>query len=217
MAHAFDHGLAAPLRSLVRSAVLALLAPLGKSAGGYLAAIGPFPRTVTSSGDEDAIDHLFEQLGGRAPAVLVALGDQRFESTSTAVHRWQADLTLQVLVVSNNGRGLVDRLTLDPAGALDDTADPGVEIILEHVAELLVGADLGVAKAHPPRPVAVHHLGTGDALTLWAIEFAISVAADVRSTRETLDRIELIASTLTATATAGGDGVHTTDQETPIP
>lgn len=218
MSHVFDHGLSLPVRTLVRLAAIARLAPKARANGGYLEAIEPFPYVVQGVRDEDGVDHAFQVLNGRAPAVLIALGDKRFESTSTTQHRYQGDLGLQVLIVSNSSRGLLDRLTLDPVAEADDTADPGADVILEHVAELLIGCDLGIgSKVQDPRPVSEEHLGTEEALTLWALNFTISAAASVKPTREQLERLSLIVSTLTAPAAEGVAGDVVVELETEIP
>lgn len=217
MSHAFDTGLDLPVRSLIRAAVLALLAPKLRPSS-YLAAIVPFPRVIADRHDEDGIDHAMEVLGGRAPAVLVAVGDARFTSTSTTPYRYQGEHDVQVVALSNSGRGLVDRLTLDAVAEGDDTADPGIDVMLNHVGDLLTGRNLDAgAGIQPPRLVSVTHLETDKKLTLWAINFTVSAPASVRPTREQLERLTLIVTELDATATAGGATVHTVTEETPIP
>ena len=218
MAHDFDTGLPLPIRSLVRAAVIARLAPLLRANGGYLQAVVPFARVIAGGDDTDGHDHAYQMLNGRAPAALVALGSKSYDATSaTNAGLWQADLALQVVVFSNNARGLVDRLTLDPVGTADDQADPGIDVMLEHVAELLIGCDLGIgAKVATPRPVSEEHLATSEELSIWSINFAISVTADVALLRDVSRRIALIASTLTATTPAGTSADVVVDQETPI-
>lgn len=217
MSHAFDSGRSLPVRTLIRASVAGLLAPKLKSAGGYVAALIPFPRVIADRHDEDGINHAFEVLGGRAPAMLVGLGDAGFTRTSTTIHRYQARHDVQVVVLSNSGRGLLDRLTLDPVALADDTADPGIDVMLEQIADLVTGRDLQIDGVQPAELAKLEHLETEKALTLWALTFTISASASVKPTRAQLDRLTLIVSTLNAAAVAGGDTVHTVTEETPIP
>ena len=217
MSHAFDSGLALPVRSLIRVAVAGLLAPKLASAGGYLAALIPFPRVIADRHDEDGIDHAMEVLGGRAPSLLVAVGDARFTRTSTAIHRYQGEHDVQIVALGNSGRGLLSRLTLDVVAQADDTADPGIDVMLEQVGDLVAARSLGIAGVHAPTMIGISHLETTKAVTLWAINFTVSAPASVKPTREELERLTLLVATLNAVAVADGPTVHTQVQETPIP
>lgn len=217
MSHAFDSGLSLPVRSLIRVGVAGLL--VGKlRPSSYLAAVIPFPRVIADRHDTDGIDHAMEVLGGRSPALLVAVGDARFASVSTTIHRYQGEHEVQIVALSNSGRGLLDRLTIDPVALVDDTADPGIDVMLEQVGDLVTGRDLGAGPGvEDPILKSISHLETDKALTLWAINFTVRAAASVKPTREQLERLTLIVATLNAAGSAGGGTVHTFDQETPIP
>jgi len=76
VSHAFDSGLALPVRSLIRVAVAGLLAPKLASAGGYLAALIPFPRVIADRHDEDGIEHSLTAPVDGVVELLVAVGDQ---------------------------------------------------------------------------------------------------------------------------------------------
>lgn len=215
VSHAFDSGLALPVRSLIRTSVAGLLLPKLKPAS-YLAAILPFPRVIADRHDEDGIDHAMAELGGRAPALLVAIGDARFTRTSTTIHRYQGEHDVQIVALSNSGRGLLARLELDVVAQADDTADPGIDVMLNHVGDLVAGRNLEIDGVHAPTMIGITHLETHKALTLWAINFTVSAPASVKPTHDQLERLTLLVSTLNAAAVAGGPTVHTVVEETPI-
>ncbi len=237
MAHAFDHGLAKPLRTLVRNGVVAALAPLlatvgcfggaafdsdafaSGPAGGYLKSIGPFAVMIRGREDDVGLDHAFEVLSGRAPAVLVALGDLPFDETGATGHAWHGDLTVQVLVFSQHARSLEDRLAGgDAAATASNSADPGLEVMLEHVRELLIGNDLGIGPAvWQLRPELEQELGTSKAETLWAQTYRVKVNGSVLEHRTALIRIAEFLTTWRAKAEPGGDPVHTFTTETASP
>lgn len=217
MSHAFDSGRALPVRTLIRSAVAALLAPKLKSAGGYLPAILPFPRVIAGRNDDAGIDHAMAELGGRAPALLVAVGDARFTRTSTTIHRYQGEHDVQIVALSNSGRGLLARLELDVVAQADDTADPGIDVMLEQVGDLVAGRNLEIDGVHAPTMISLEHLESNKTLSLWALNFTVSASASVKPTHAQLERLTLLVSTLNAAAVAGGDTVHTVTEETPIP
>ena len=189
MAQVFDHGLARPLRTLVRDGVIAALAPLLFSEGGYLAAVEKFAAVVRTD-DLATIGHLREVLAGRSPAVLVALAGKAFEERGNTEHRWSAQLTVQVIVCSNNASSLVERLDGDAASDVSDQADPGIDVILEHVEELLIANNLAIGtKAHALRPISEEEIGTEEGETLWMQTYQVLVSRDVLDSRVTLERI----------------------------
>ncbi len=152
--HRYDTRLPKPQRTIIREGVVARLAPLLKSNGGYLHAIAELPKVARSFGeDSDDRAMLFDALNGRCPAVAVALGGRTSESSGTLATEGRARIVVEVYVASQHARGLVaGRLaadivatgdaTADPVLVPNLTADPGVELVLEHVEQLLLGHSL---------------------------------------------------------------------------
>lgn len=189
MAHAFDHGLAKPLRTLVRDGVVAALQPLLVSSGGYLLAVEALSSQVRSD-DDETMGRIHEVLSGRSPAVLVALGGKEYTEAGNLQHRWSADLTVQVIVFSNHARSLEARLAGDVVSAASDLADPGIDVVLEHVEQLLIGNNLVIgSKAHTLLPQREEEISTDDGQSVWAQTYAIKVSRDVLDSRVALTRI----------------------------
>lgn len=190
MAHAFDHGLAKPLRTRVRDAMIGQLAPLLKANGGYLNAVEAFPRTIDGRRDDAAIDQAFELLKGRAPAVFVACGDKSYDPAGMTGYLYQATLTVQVIFLGNSARSLNSRLAGDVVSAASDTADPGLEVVMEHVEQLLIGRNFSIGtKVHVLVPASEEEIGTEKSESLWAQTYRIAVSRDVNQHRTPLESI----------------------------
>ena len=71
-AMAYDSGLPSPMRTLVRNAVIPKLQPLTRAGGGWLEAVIPIGFSIRGPHDELGIDLLWNELGGRTPAIAVA-------------------------------------------------------------------------------------------------------------------------------------------------
>lgn len=189
MAQVFDHGLARPLRTLVRDGVVAALQPLLASRGGYLEAVEAFGSVVRTD-DLATIGLVHEALQGRAPAVLVALAGKTYDEAGNQGRRWAAQLTVQVIVYSHHARSLEARLAGDVVSAASDQADPGMDVMLEHVEEILIDNNLDIGgKAHTLQPVSEDELGAEPGQTLWMQTYQIRVTRDVLDSRVALQRI----------------------------
>lgn len=193
MAHAFDTGLAAPSRSLIRTRALALLAPLAAPTG-YLAAVVPFGAVVRSWTDDAGIDLLVEALSGRAPAIGVALGDGVSSPQGDRFH-FTEDVELLLYHVSNQARDLVTgRLATDVAGAASNQADPGLEVAMAHAKELLVGQFM-----HASSPAIKHcrpdreaELTSQGAITIWLQTFQVRLSYSINRNRGVAQLLESI-------------------------
>ena len=190
MSHDFDHGLFAPLRAVVRDGIVTALAPLLSVNGGYLVAIEPFAGTIRGRGDEDGIDRAFDVLKGRSPSLLVAVGDKTYDKTGIKGYQWDGDLSVQILFLSMHGGSLEARLSGDTVSTASDDADPGIEVTLEHVEQLLIGRNLSIgSKVHELQPVSEEELDTDKHLTLWVQSYRISISRDVTEHRAALQAI----------------------------
>ncbi|MGN6107942.1 MAG: hypothetical protein ACTHU0_22730 [Kofleriaceae bacterium] len=128
MAYVFDTGLPEPQRTTIRAALAARLEPL-RAPSGYLQSIVQLPRLVRYY-DEKSITMLRSALAGALPSVGVALGRAVYERNGVDGTETRAALKVGIYAV-------VAAPDLGPA--------PGVETILEHARELLLGQELGIA------------------------------------------------------------------------
>jgi hypothetical protein len=76
------------------------------------------------------------------------------------------------------------RLFVDVAAAVDDTKDPGVFAILEHVTERLQGADLGVEGIHAPSKIGDDVIVTFDDVTIWGQTYHVEVSRSINPDRD---------------------------------
>lgn len=136
-------------RTALERAVLAALVGLRRESGGYLAALDLYAGELGAS----ELDEVKQNLGGRAPAVLVSVGDVRYESKAISRRLYAATLDLRLFVVSDHLRSRVARAHGDEVSAADPTADPGINRILIDCRSRLAGETLGLAGFGPIEPV----------------------------------------------------------------
>jgi hypothetical protein len=134
-----DTGLDVPQRTLVRAAMVTRLAPLLRANGGYLADVRPLSSAIRA-GSDDELDRLHHEAGA-APCVLVACGLKSYVESGQGSPRdqYQTQLELHVYVMSRNLRSHLARVAGDVGSDAALTADPGIEVMLEQVEELLIG------------------------------------------------------------------------------
>jgi hypothetical protein len=192
----YDSGLAAPIRTLVRDNVVRLLAPLGVPAGGFLEAIIPIGFDVDRT-DEAAIDLLWQELRGKAPAIAVAVLGGVYEPAG-APTRWRETLTIDVYVLSSHRRGTTEgRIEGDNIAAADLAADPGIDVCLELAWQLLCNADLGIGPHAPPLvPHRQDPLVAEDDKTIWRQTYSCKVTRDVNPNRNVTQLITKLMTTL---------------------
>lgn len=179
MAHVFDHGLSKPLRTLVRDGVIAALRPLLLAEGGYLRAVEPYGATLRTD-DETTMALVHEALNGRAPAVLVSLAGKTSEEFGSLGRRWCGVITVQVILYSNSARSMVARLAGDAASDARDQAEPGLDVMLEHIEELLIDNNLGIgSKAQTLQPISEEEIAADHGDTIWLQTYQIRVSRDV--------------------------------------
>jgi hypothetical protein len=185
-AHVFDTGLAYAQRSLIRDAIVTRLSALLTTAAPsrYLHAVKPIARPYRGEGDEDGAAILVSALLGQAPAIAVALGRKTYEATDAEPYTSRGTIDVAIYVLSKHPRGLVDgRLKTDVAGNAAITADPGIEAMLEHVEELLLGQSLGIAGVSELRPVDEDEVATADDGTIWEQTYTIGVERQINPSR----------------------------------
>lgn len=190
MSQQFDTGLAVAVRTAVRTAVISKLQPLLKSNGLYLRAVKKIARPYRGKGDEDGLILINTALQGQMPAMLVALGDQTYEHVSLRQTIVNTKLDVIVYAASANPRAMDEgRLEPDVRSNADITADPGVDAMLEHIEQQLLGQDLGVNGVGLMQP---HHQGETDTnaeFSLWEIRFVVTVDRRINPARAITARV----------------------------
>ncbi len=183
MAHTFDSGKALAQRTLVRRGAVAALAELRRQSPGtkYLAAVVELPAPLVG---EAALEFLKAALGTQLPAVAIACGPRSFAPNGTANREWRGSLQVHVYVCTAHARGLVDgRTAADVVALADDTADPGLDTMAEHVFERLTGLHLPAANAAELRPVSEDIAFVDQDLTVFEQVYSVEVFTDVNPKR----------------------------------
>jgi hypothetical protein len=184
MAHAFDTSLSRAQRTLIRAGAVTLLAGLKRPAG-YLQAVVPWGGIVRSFQDDLGIDLLWQTLAGRAPAMAIALGDKVSVPKGMGGFNFAGEIELIVYHISNHPRDLeLGRLEIDVAGLAANTSDPGLDVMMEHAEELLIGQVAAVSNTIKQiRPHREEELRTEDGVTLWAQRYSVLVARTINPHR----------------------------------
>lgn len=210
----FDTGLDFPQRTLVRRAIVEKLGSLLTTANTprYLAAIKRLPREIKGEGDADGLDMVKSVLAGKAPSVLVGLGRLRGGNSNDPT---EATDTLEVLiyVVSSHMRDIVDgRLEIDGVAEASPTADPGIEVILEHVRQLLRGQalvyedeeeDVQITATDMMRFVDEDEVATFADFTIWSQRYSIVLSPIVNPNRDEAEVVTSIEGLHVESGTAG--------------
>lgn len=195
MALAFDTGQPKAQRSLFFDAIVVALADLMRANGGYLRTVKRIARTVRAAVNETHDEfgmHLVEQASqGCMPCVLVAFGDAKYQSASTDPIDSYSELDVQILIVSSHLGGFeAGRIVADAAAGADATQDPGLDTMLEHVEERLMGQNLGVPGVHELRWHHVGEVDTFDQYTAWEARASVVLERHINPDRDE-DRIDV--------------------------
>lgn len=203
---AFDTGLALAQRTVLRRGAIALLAELARPVG-YLQAVIGWGGTIRSHQDIDGIDQLHAALSGRAPGIAVSLLDAETTDRTIGGFASKAQIEMSVYFYSNHSRGDVEgRLEPDNVALVDDTADPGLEIAMEHAKELLIGQYPGSHKSI--KQIALQreeHLVTTE-FTIFVQRYVVLVDQIINRDRKVTQRVTEFMTTVR----------HATDEEPPI-
>ncbi len=180
----FDTQLTKAQRSLVREAVIAKLAPLRIANGKYIAAIGALPRPLRGEDDDAGWAMITMATGGASPAILVALGNAKYEPFDTEALEVVSVLEIAIYIVTANKRGLVDgRLASDVVATASALADPGVETALEHIQELLLGQDLGINTVYELHLETESEVSTGVDDSAWEQRYSVRMQRAINPDR----------------------------------
>lgn len=202
MAHVFDTGATLPQRRLIRNQIAAKLAPLLKSSGLYVGAIGQMP-VMFEAGDDDSRNAFLQMTeAGHNPLLAIALGDRDFDPAGMGeASNWIGELEVQVLIAQRVDRSDLATTAGDVASAASVQAAPGVETMLEHVIERLAGQKLrtaiggaaGATEASELRPLREALAWFGDGWIVWELRFLIDVAVNVDHHRGKADVVDIFA------------------------
>lgn len=197
MAHVFDTGLDAPVRTVILNRTVALLAGL-KRPGGYLANVVPWGGVVRSWMDSNGVDMLFETLSGAAPAIAIAVGDLSSTPAGAGGFTYKEEIELLLYHVSNNMRDVTaGRMIIDAVGLAGDANDPGLHVAMAHAKELVIGQYAsGSNPAHPAikqiRPDREEELTTRDDVTIWLQTYRITLSTTIKQNRTVSQLLESI-------------------------
>lgn len=181
----FDHGLGRPQREIIQAGVVDLLARLRVDQGGYLQAIEPTDVVVRGVNDEEHLGLIYDQLQGRAPAILVATGDKDYTPVSTATHEWKGPISVHVYFFANSLRSRLSRLTGDAQSKASQIADPGLYVMMEHAEQLLIGERCtGNTSIKELRPVSEGSLGSDNEIAIWQQTYSVLVTRSIREKRD---------------------------------
>lgn len=205
MTHEFNSGLSVPQRTLVRRAAVQLLSGLKRANGGYLSDVKSFGGVVRSYTDEPDVE-ILQKAMGNTPSIGVALGVREFQTLAIgnngSVNRLggsgQALSEVQLLLyfANQHGRdGLTGRHEADSVALTDDSADPGLDVTMEHAIELMHGQypSLTNGTVKQIRISREEELATLPTVTIWLQTYKVSMQTYAGS-REFRTAEQLIAS-----------------------
>lgn len=168
MSHSFDTGLAVAQRTLIRRAAVDILSVL-KRPNGYLGSVKGFSAVVRSYTDDEGIEWLTKELTP-TPSIGVATGSREFKVLGIGGRQALSECELILYFVSQHWRdGLRGRIEPDSVSAVSDSADPGIDTVMEHAIELMHGTypsalNLTTKQFRIERET---ELATHGALTIW--------------------------------------------------
>jgi hypothetical protein len=173
------------MRELIVGAIATKLAELRRPTK-YLGAIVSVPRPAHAKAEEDAefLSDIARAVNGRVPCIAIATGKATTQSDDEEGLEITESTDVVIYVVSGNQRGTVDgRLFVDVGAAADDTKDPGVFAILQHVTERVQGSDLGIDGVRVPRKTDEDEVATFDDVTIWGQTYSVDVDLTINPDR----------------------------------
>lgn len=187
--HSFDTGGPLAQRTALRRGAVTLLTQLARPTG-YLQAVISWGGTVESKGDHPGLDELYKALNGRSPAIAVSLADRSPTGPAIGGFASKSEIEIDVFFFSNHNRDLLSRLEIDPVGVSSDVADPGLDIAMEHVEELLVGKYPSVMKSIKQlRFVSEEPITSIPECTIWLQRYAVTVDRVINPNRTITDMV----------------------------
>ena len=200
MTWSYDSKLPSPVRTLIRNAVIAKLAPLTVAGGGWLEAVIPIGFSIKGPHDEVAIDNLWNELNGRTPAIAVATTKLTTEDGG-APDQSIATLLVELYFLSSHRRGLTEgRTEGDVAATASNRNDPGLDAALELAWMYLLGVNLGLGTGvKDPRFVEEDEIISEDDKTIWQQTWRVKLSRNVNQLRASVQKLTGITTTLRPT------------------
>lgn len=201
MAHAFDTGAAAPQRTRIRQGAVSILAGLRRPTG-YLVEVMPIEQVVRSWRDDIGCAILYATLI-RFPSIAVCVADRLSEVKGIGGYQERGEIDLFLYHASNNARvGVVGRQAIDSAGTANDHADPGLDVIMDHAKELLIGQRLDSGlDIKQVRPDHEEQLYSAAPVQIWLQAFKVTVNVQISQFRTANQLLESIRFRLTSKPT----------------
>lgn len=199
-AWAFDSELAGPLRTVVRNAFIARLAPLSVAGGGWLSQIVPIGFTIKDRNDDLGIDNLYATLNGQTPAIAVATA-KLVDDPAGASDRDRGRLVVDLYFMSQHRRDLTEgRTAPDAAATLSRAADPGLDAALELAWMYLLGGDLGLGpQVGLPRFLEEDEIIADADKTIWYQSWQVLATRDANQLRAAVTKLTRMHATLKPT------------------
>ena len=194
MTHKFDTGFDLPQRTRIRRGAVSLLSGLKRSNGGYLMDVIPWGGIVRVYTDVDGVASLQGALK-KMPAIAVAVGDRSSEVKTIGGYNEWGSIDLLVYFVSNNARAdQIWRHEADATGRANDMADPGLDVMMDHAKELLIGQRCGAPgnDIKQIRPQNERELYTDQSHTIWVQEYQITTLVQISEFRTVTQLLESI-------------------------
>lgn len=198
MPHAFDTGLTKPQRALIGDALVTRLAALKRSANPalYATTVERIPSPLRGDDEQDYVKGV---AAGQFPAILIALGRKRYEPAGMVDQRDQYRGTLDVFiyVVSDHQRSPdLARVAGDAASAASNQKDPGLETMLEHVEELLLGHQVTDSSQtiYQITPVEERELFHDSTITVWEQQYQVAVQRDLKRNKGLTETLQTVSS-----------------------
>jgi hypothetical protein len=196
MARTFDSGLSLPIRTHVRNGIISKLAPLLKSAGNFASGIEGLPFILHGSDiDETIVKMVLDLFNGRSPMYGVALGDCKVRAAGAPGFK-RGILEVEVSGFCNHQLHLMlGRMAPDVKANAFNTADPGIEVMMELAQQLLTDQTLGAPLNGKAKELVLQEeveLISMREMTMWALQYTIDVEIRANDKRDITERIESI-------------------------
>lgn len=194
MAHKFDTGQPAPQRTRIRRGAVELLSGLKRANGGYLMDVIPWGGIVRVYTDIDGVSTLRNAIK-KAPAIAVAVGDRSSQVKTIGGYNESGEIDILVYFISDNvDHDQIARHEADVYANANDMMDPGLDIMMEHAKELMIGQRAGAPgnDIKQLKPVAERELYTDLTMTIWVQEYQVTTLVQIsefRTVTQLLDSI----------------------------
>lgn len=179
--HLFDTFAPDPQRTLIQQGAVTLLSAL-KRPTGYLAEVMAIGGIVRSHTDGVDIEWLMKTFN-RTPAIGVATGTRTFGAAAIGgKHAVMSSCELLLYFATQHSRDYQrGRQESDALSRIDNTADPGLHVAMEHALELMIGA-YPTTLTSTVKQIAIQReeeLATLPEITIWLQTYHVTLQSRV--------------------------------------